>query len=213
MIDAPAAQDLRTAAPVDLTEAERLTLAAVSARITRPKAGLPRPVFDFAVSIVPMINVDLLVLDGAGRALLAWREDELSQGWHVPGGIIRGTETIAERIGEVAAGELGLEVLPSASPAAIVQIFGRRGHFISLVHLCRPVGEAVLAIEAGAPRPGELAWFGDMPANTYPSHGYYFDLLARFQAEPPSGAPVMIETIVDELSHRADHPSARDVRG
>lgn len=197
---------------VSLTDAERAALEAVSARITNPKAGLPDPVFKFALSILPMINVDLLVMDRGGRALLAWREDELSQGWHVPGGIVRGAETFDERMGEVAAGELGVAIEASPAPVAVAQMFGQRGHFISLVYLCRALEEPILSADVNAPRPGELAWFGAMPRNTYPSHGYYFDLLSRFQARRPDGAPVMIETTVAESSHRANHPLAGDVR-
>jgi hypothetical protein len=66
-----------------------------------PGRGLPDEVFEFALAITPMINVDLLVSGDRG-VLLAWREDKWGSGWHVPGGIIRFNETISHRISEVA---------------------------------------------------------------------------------------------------------------
>ncbi|MDR2604028.1 MAG: hypothetical protein LBC55_01570, partial [Desulfovibrio sp.] len=62
----------------------------------------------FTSSITPMLNVDLLVRDDAGRILLSWRDDALcGTGWHVPGGVVRFQETLAERVRKTALQELG----------------------------------------------------------------------------------------------------------
>ena len=86
-----------------------------------PRQGLPEEVFLFASRITPLINVDLLIQDDAGRTLLTWRDDELGQGWHIPGGIIRYKETSAERIRECARLELGAEVSFDAAPLLVLE--------------------------------------------------------------------------------------------
>ena len=44
--------------------------------IRDPSQGLPEEIFQFVSSIVPMINVDLLIKNEKGQTLLIWREDE-----------------------------------------------------------------------------------------------------------------------------------------
>ncbi len=144
-----------------------------------PTKGLPDPVFQFALRIVPMINVDLLVRNAAGEHLLAWREDEYDAGWHVPGGIIRFNEPIAKRIAEVAVSELGSDVLHGGAPADIKEFFTRRGHFISLLYLCKlqgPIGNPSL-LQPGVPRQGMLQWIKGVPADLYDVHKVYSDWL------------------------------------
>ena len=76
--------------------------------IENPSIGLPVDIFLFASRITPMVNVDLLIRNEQGQTLLTWREDDFyGPGWHVPGGIVRFKEPIADRISAVASGELG----------------------------------------------------------------------------------------------------------
>ena len=50
--------------------------------------GLPEELFLYVSSITPLVNVDLLIKDDRGRALLTWRDDSYyGPDWHVPGGI------------------------------------------------------------------------------------------------------------------------------
>ena len=71
--------------------------------------GLPEDIFLFISRLTPLVNVDLLIKDDGNRTLMIWREDEYSKpGWHLPGGIIRFKETIANRIRAVAKNELGV---------------------------------------------------------------------------------------------------------
>jgi colanic acid biosynthesis protein WcaH len=158
-----------------------------------PATGLPDEVFEFALAITPMINVDLLVSGDRG-VLLAWREDKWGCGWHVPGGIIRFNETISHRISEVARLELGTTVVTDITPIALSQFFAARGHFISLLYRCVLTSEAAqpMAIDLSMPRNGELAWFKCPPAPIYPAHLHYVSRLAEFGqgdgltlAEPP----------------------------
>jgi ADP-ribose pyrophosphatase YjhB (NUDIX family) len=66
---------------------------------------------------------------------LTWRDDEYYKtGWHIPGGIVRYKETIADRIRAVAENELGAKVAFKETPLAINEGFNHhsknRGHFI-----------------------------------------------------------------------------------
>ena len=78
--------------------------------IQNPSEGLPEELFLFITWITPIINVDLLIKNEQNHTLLTWRDDGYwPAGWHVPGGIIRYKETIAQRIKVVAKTELGLK--------------------------------------------------------------------------------------------------------
>ena len=107
-----------------------------------PHLGLPEPIFRLVSSITPLVNVDLLIKDKLKRSLLTWRDDNYSPaGWHVPGGIVRFKEPLADRIKAVAKGELGAEVVFDPTPLIMKEIVHpsrkERGHFISLLYLCR----------------------------------------------------------------------------
>lgn len=146
-----------------------------------PTQGLPEEVFRFASTIVPMVNVDLLIKSDRGQTLLAWREDEFfPPGWHIPGGIIRYKETAHDRIRTVAANELGAVVRSSETPIAFNEIIMEpswriRGHFISLLYRCvlleRPTTPE--AINMASPGAGEWAWHSGCPENLYKSQEFY----------------------------------------
>ncbi len=146
-----------------------------------PANGLPDAVFQFALRIVPMINVDLLVRNAAGEHLLAWREDEYDAGWHVPGGIIRINERMSDRISIVAKTELRSDVVHSAFPIDIKEFFTDRGHFISLLFMCRLVKESDCLVSnsrcSGRPNHGALAWKKGVPRDIYKVHIVYSDWL------------------------------------
>lgn len=138
--------------------------------IPNPKLGLPEKVFEFASSIVPMVNVDLLIRNEKGEILLAWRDDKFAGPvWHIPGGIIRFGETMRERIQKVAMQEVGTAVDVLGDAACVREIFSEhreRGHFISFLYECAPLAGAVIATqEKERPQAGDLRWFGACPAN------------------------------------------------
>ena len=145
-----------------------------------PHQGLPEPVFLFLSRIIPLVNVDLLIQDHAGRTLLTWRDDRFfGAGWHVPGGIIRYKEMAADRIRACALEELGAEVAFEAVPLLVaenIRAQNTRGHFISLLYRCtlltppRP-----LAGEAGAnpPSPGEWRWHESCPPDLLDVQTHY----------------------------------------
>ncbi len=129
--------------------------------------GLPNDTFSFVASVTPMVNVDLLILDSESRVLLAWRKDEMNDGWHIPGGIIRFKETFADRIHRTAQKELGTDVTFDNVPLKISEIimpFQRRGHFISFLYRCYLPEGYELPNEGKSMRDdGYLAWHDDLP--------------------------------------------------
>ncbi len=179
-----------------LTAEELQTLEAILARLSGPGADLPPPLFRFVTEVVATPNVDLLVLDDAEGVLLAWRDDPFGQGWHVPGSIIRHREEIAHRIAACARDELGCEVQAGDGPLALVQIFDDRGHSLSLCFRATLAGTPTRRVlEAGeTPAAGDLRWFASPPAELYPSHLVYRDLLDSL-GRPGSTVPVFTQHV------------------
>lgn len=113
-----------------------------------PDKGLGEELFLFISSLVPIVNVDLLVYNPNGQFLLTRRNDpHCGTGWHVPGGCIRFKENIESRIRKVAKSELGLEDMTfEKDPIKVFEIFSteernianqnERAHFITLVYKC-----------------------------------------------------------------------------
>lgn len=144
-----------------------------------PSAGLPDEVFYYISATTPLINVDLLIKDERGRTLLAWRNDQhAGTGWHIPGGIIRFKETIAERIRQVALSEIGVMVDFDPDVVAIQEMIHHdrdvRGHFISLLYNCRldssfvPQNPGLTPADAGF-----LQWHEYCPENMIVYHDVY----------------------------------------
>ena len=125
----------------NLKESKELENAAESIARQVPDAcgGLPEPVFALVSTLTPMVNVDLLFRDAVGRILMTWREDICGKGWHIPGGICRFKETMAERLVRTGEKELNATIAFEAKPLAVNEIILRqkfRGHFISFLYRC-----------------------------------------------------------------------------
>ena len=146
-------------------------VAALDSLVGDPRRGLPEEVFLFASRITPLINVDLLIRDELGRTLLTWRDDEFfGAGWHVPGGIIRYKEMMADRIQACAREELGAEIAFETVPLLVSETIREhriRGHFISLLYGCRLLAPPDEGRRAGAnpPTPGQWQWHECCPPN------------------------------------------------
>lgn len=155
-------------------------IAGLEARIKNPAQGLPEEVFLFISRVTPLINVDLLIKNKKGQTLLTWRDDGyFPAGWHIPGGIIRYKEKIAERISATASGELGARVKFNKEPLAVNEIIyslrKTRGHSISLLYECvltRALNEK-LQFKKGIPKPEEWAWHDRCPCNLISVHRMY----------------------------------------
>jgi len=153
-------------------------IAAIDGMVPDARKGLPEEVFLLASRLTPMVNVDLLVKDAAGRTLLSWRDDEFSgKGWHIPGGIVRYKETFEERILKTARKELGAEVVFDPVPAAIEQFFCEhvsRGHFVSFLFKCRFLEEFSPENKGLAETSrGYLKWHTVCPENMINIHEAY----------------------------------------
>jgi ADP-ribose pyrophosphatase YjhB (NUDIX family) len=154
-----------------------------------PTTGLPEDVFVYASQITPLVNVDLLIKDDVNGALLTWRDDDYyGAGWHIPGGIIRYKETFSDRIHAVARQELGASVAHDAGPIAINQVIHPtktiRGHFISLLFVCRlisPPEETLAALVQ--PKRGQFQWHKTCPDNLISVHNMYRPFLS-FDSQP-----------------------------
>lgn len=162
------------------SETIRQHVDALLACIDNPMNGLPEEIFLFASSIVPMVNVDLLIRNDAGHTLLTWRDDRFSgAGWHIPGGIIRYKERISERIAKVAMAELSAELAPNPILLDVREfhIPGRRerAHFISFLYECRLNGkpDPERAHKGDDPVPGQWRWFEHAPDDLLSCHVVY----------------------------------------
>jgi len=118
-----------------ITAKEIKQLASLLKKIDKPDQGLPQPVFDKLVNIVPFVACELIFADKRGM-LLTWREDKWFKGWHFPGGLLRFNESFEERIKKVASKELGVDIKKYKFLFPINFTDGSRGHAVSMVFLC-----------------------------------------------------------------------------
>ena len=141
-----------------------------------PEKGLGTECFQFASTLMPVVNVDLLITNDKHEILLSWRNDShCGTGWHIPGGCIRLMETAAERIQKTALAEIGVNVFAEPDPIKFYEIFSKihregiedqreRAHFITLVYKCRIPKEYSIPEERSIPgKVGSLQWFGNLP--------------------------------------------------
>ena len=156
----------------------------------RPEEGLGEDLFLLVSSLVPIVNVDLLVYNNRGQFLLTWRDDPHSgSGWHVPGGCIRFRETYKDRIKRVAQKELGIrDIKYDKEPIKIFEIISHehrdienqdeRAHFITLVFKCyAPVNFSLNNQTAKEGEVGFMAWFNHLPDNFLELQSCYREII------------------------------------
>ena len=156
-----------------------------------PTEGLPCEVFEWISSMVPIANVDLLILNDKKEILLSWRDDEYyGKGWHIPGGCIRFKETIEERIQRTAETEIGTRVITDYVPIATREVIMgkgqavpiKRAHHIAILYECRLPDDFQISNEGkDEQEAGYLKWFSEIPENILHVHKVYFDVLAKYQ--------------------------------
>lgn len=155
-----------------------------------PEQGLGEELFLQISSLVPIVNVDLLVYNDKGQFLLTKRNDpHCGKGWHVPGGCIRFKETCAERIRKVAQKELGIkEITFSKNPVKVFEIIehglrpienqNERAHFITLVYKCHV--DASYQINNGnltEENVGYIKWFDKLPDDLLSIQNCYREIM------------------------------------
>lgn len=152
---------------------------AIESAITDARRGLPDEVFHLVTRLTPMTNVDLLIQNERRETLLTWRDDELYRGWHIPGGIIRYKERMADRVAEVARLELGAAVSIKGGPVAVNEVIHTnrrvRGHFIAFLFACELTSgpDERLRHAGGPPVRGQWAWHRTFPPDMIRSHEMY----------------------------------------
>lgn len=155
-----------------------------------PEQGLGKDLFLAVSSLVPIVNVDLLVFNTKGQFLLTRRDDPYSgKGWHVPGGCIRFKETCEERIRKVALGELGISNLKiQKEPIKVFEIIehnkrpienqNERAHFITLVYKCEV--DDSYEIDNGdkvKTDVGYIKWFDSLPEDLLNIQNCYREII------------------------------------
>lgn len=127
-----------------------------------PRQGIGTEALDAISCLTPIVNVDLLIKNPEGKVLVSWRDDDIcGSGWHLPGGIVRYKENLLDRVHKTAVAELGVDVNVDEKPLEINEIIleqEKRGHFISILYMCKPVEEISVKTETTL-TPGELHWY------------------------------------------------------
>ena len=155
-----------------------------------PEEGLGKELFLQVSSLVPIVNVDLLVYNDKGQFLLTWRDDpHCGTGWHIPGGCIRFKETCAARIDKVAEQELGIkQILFEKEPIKVFEIINHehrdidnqneRGHFITLVYKCfTPEGFSIDNQKQNIGEVGYMKWFDHLPDDLLSIQSCYREII------------------------------------
>ena len=155
-----------------------------------PEKGLGNELFLFISTLVPIINVDLLVYNAKGQFLLTWRNDpHCGIGWHIPGGCIRFKETCEERIKQVAHQELGINDIGFVKePIKVFEIINQeyrdisnqneRAHFITLVYKCYAPRD--FSLDRQTTKEGEVGfmkWFDCLPGNLLSIQSCYREII------------------------------------
>lgn len=166
-----------------VSEAIRNLQKAMEEEGVNPVDGLPLDLFEFNVSLLPFVNVDLIIQNDKGQILLSWRDDKhYGTGWQIPGGIIRMMETIDERIQKTAVREIGSEVIHDDEPMRIGENIIRthrdglqnqleRAHNIALIYSCRvPEDYKIDNGDKAETDEGYLKWFDKFPEDLLECH-------------------------------------------
>lgn len=151
-----------------------------------PEQGLGEGLFLFASTLMPVVNVDLVVMNDRDQVLLAWRNDpHYGKGWHIPGGCVRFRETLEARIQATAVLELCANVVSQAEPFKVFEVLMDRGdpglkdrkeraHFITLAFLCELPRD--YRVNNGGKREGDagfLKWFDALPDDLLRVQDFY----------------------------------------
>ncbi|MBU2260239.1 NUDIX domain-containing protein [Patescibacteria group bacterium] len=153
-----------------LKEKELRQLVSLLKKIEDPHKGLPQPIFDALIKVVPFVACELAITDKKGRLLLTWRDDKWWQGWHFPGGLFRFRESFRERLEEVARRELGVGIKKYDFLFVKDCSQGRRGHVVDLVFRCETTK---------TPKHGKF--FNKMPKNIIEDHKEFWKRIKKFK--------------------------------
>lgn len=152
--------------------------------------GMPKELFLLISGLIPLPNVDLLIVNEKKQILLAWRQDEFFENsWHIPGGCMRYGENFETCLQNTAKRELGTNVLYDKEPLAVRNVIRgintqqcyprERGHNVAILFRCylsntndiprQPINKIL--------QNGSLKWFNKLPANFMRIQHVYDDIL------------------------------------
>lgn len=152
--------------------------------------GLPEELFIFSTTLVPIVNIDLFVINEKGQLLLTWRDDIYhGKGWHIPGGCVRMRERLETRVIKTAEKELGVPIDYNSDPIAVREIIEpeirpglsnqlERCHNVSFLYECavKP-GYIVPEVADGV----KLRWFDSLPDDLLKVHiDLYGDIIENY---------------------------------
>lgn len=151
--------------------------------------GMPEELFLLVSSLVPLPNVDLLVVDRQNRLLLSRRNDPFyKRSWHIPGGCMRFNEDFAQRIQKTAWAELGCAVTFDRRPLAVRNVIRglddrlphprERGHNVAVLFRCYlPDDFQINNGDRGENDEGYLKWFEHLPEDFLKIQRVFDDIL------------------------------------
>lgn len=173
---------------MSLTESIHNLQDAMNSNGIEQEHGLGTELFHFASTLMPVVNVDLLVIDRAKGILLSWRDDPYTGvGWTIPGRCIRFGESIDDAIQACAIDEIGSLVEHTDQPIRVIDFITtehreiedqrERAHFITLAYLCSISDDyEINNPEEDEHTQGFLKWFEYMPDDLFFGHNCYRDI-------------------------------------
>lgn len=117
-----------------LTDQEVKDLVRLLKKVRLP---VPYPVFIALCKSVPLIAVDLLLVNNKNQVLVTYRKDEFYDGWHIPGSILRYKEKVEDAYTRVAREELGLKQISNVKFERYFSYLDAREHGIVLLFTAR----------------------------------------------------------------------------
>lgn len=176
-----------------LTEAQKEAVALLRRGNIVTDDGMEPELFLLVSGLVPLANVDLLIVNDRGQLLLERRKDRwFQESWHIPGGCMHYGESFSHCVQQTALREIGTEVLCDTEPVAVRNIirgvaeeseFPReRGHNVAILFRCRlPEGFTVQNCGKTEQDDGFLRWFDKLPEDFMAIQCEYSDVLNPWQ--------------------------------
>lgn len=154
--------------------------------------GMDPELFLLISGLVPLPNVDLLIVNTEGRLLLERRKDSwFQESWHIPGGCMHYGESFAHCVQQTALREIGTEVILEENPITVRNVirgvaentpFPReRGHNVAILFRCQlPPGFEIQNQEKTESDNGFLRWFDRLPPDFMKIQHVYDDVLTQW---------------------------------
>lgn len=137
--------------------------------------GMPQELFLLLSGLIPIVNVDLLIVNSKKQILLVKRKDAWYQNsWHIPGGCMHYGEDFMHCVQETAKRELGTMLKVEPEPITVKNVIRgvdntkeyprERGHNVAVLFKC--IMPDTWNIDNGDLTEndnGYMAWFNKLP--------------------------------------------------